>query len=240
MIRPFTALLIAASVLAPALVMTPACAVTLLTSDDSYTGPLVPMGAVGGGFQSLDRPILLGSILAQAVINDADDGTPALVDAAVAGGYGFGANGAATSARLIAANSLSNAIRLSFATPVQSFGGYFNYAPIEGWSAFLDAFDADNMRIVRFDFTAQGPIDTPNGIDAFRFRGIDVGPGAGGIASVVFGGAYVALAASPTPALVPEPGAWALLVVGFGITGMAMRRLRMARPRSPRNRPLPV
>ena len=228
MIRNFIALVIATSA------MTPASAVTLLTSGEAYAGPLVPMGAIATGFQSLDRPIRLGSIVAQAVIIDADDGAPALVDAAVAGGYGFGPNGAALSARLIASNSMSNAVRLTFATPVQSFGGYFNYAPIAGWSAFLDAFDADGIRIVRFDFTAQAPIDTPDGIDAFGFRGIDVGPDVGpdvgGIASVVFGGAYLALAASPAPDPVPEPRAWALLVVGFGITGMAMRRHRLARP----------
>ena len=227
MIRNFIALVIATSA------MTPASAVTLLTSGEAYAGPLVSMGAIATGFQSLDQPIRLGSIVAQAVIIDADDGAPALVDAAVAGGYGFGANGAALSVRLIAANSLSNAVRLTFATSVQSFGGYFNYAPIAGWSAYLDAFDADGARIARFDFTAQAPIDTPDGIEAFGFRGIDVGPDAGagaGIASVVFGGAYVALAASPAPDPVPEPRAWALFIIGFGITGMAMRRHRPARP----------
>jgi hypothetical protein len=229
MIRFFTAFMIAASAI------TPASAVTLLTSGDSYSGPLVRIGPIAEGFQPLDQPIRLGPVTVQAVFNDADDGAPAFVDAATIGGYGFGPNGAALSARLIASNSLSNAVRLSFASPVQSFGGYFNYAPIEGWSAFLDTFDIDGVRIARFDFNAQAPIDTPDAIDVFRFRGIDVGTGAS-ISSVVFGGAYVALAESP--AAVPEPGSWALLVVGFGLTGMALRRHRLTQAGAPRERPL--
>lgn len=38
--------------------------------------------------------------------------------------------------------------------------------------------------------------------------------------------------AAPTAVAVPEPATWALLLIGFGALGAAMRRLPVARPRS--------
>jgi len=43
------------------------------------------------------------------------------------------------------------------------------------------------------------------------------------------GGGVVLLPPSYSPA-VPEPGAWAMFIVGFGLVGMAMRKTRLERP----------
>jgi hypothetical protein len=234
---------------AGAMLAIPAQAAVLLTNDLGYAGPVITLTAADtSGYGDLLSPISGGSSTIAAIINDDGDGTPVVGTAALAGGYGLGANGSIQVQPILGSNSFANAISITFDTAVASFGGDFNYAPIDGLSAWISAYDENDALIASFDLPIDGAIATPGGFDSFAFRGIATEPGDALIKRFLFGGSYIALATYIAPdsgtggsqgpgsgaGAVPEPASWAMLVTGFGLAGAALRRRERGVARSPR------
>jgi hypothetical protein len=72
-----------------------------------------------------------------------------------------------------------------------------------------------------FDFTAMlAPLDTGSGFRAWNVAGRDAALGVLFVDRVSVGDAPA------TPAAVPEPAAWALMIAGFGMAGAGLRRRR--------------
>lgn len=200
-----------------------ASAATLITSDAGYTGPDLQIGSIGqpyylftGGPTALPGGVTFSSTTANSVI-----GT---------GGYGLGNNGF-SNAPIIGLNSSNDTMTLTFDTAIASFGLGINYAPGYG-DPVIAAYDGSGTLIASFNLASLAPISTPGAFNAFAFRGIDGGGTA--IKSFTLSGAYIIASAntgSPPPAVggVPEPSTWAMLIVGFGFVGSAMRNRRTTR-----------
>lgn len=196
-----------------------ASAASLLTSSAGYTGPSLDLSAFNGFFTFTAGPVALpGGITYSSTTGSSVIGK---------GNYGLQQNGNSVNSLIVGTNSPTATITFTFATPVAMFGGGTNYSlrfgdslP-DGNNPVISAFDSANNLIASYDIFALAPISTPGATDAFAFRGID--GGGTGIASFTLSGGYVIIRGFAGPA-VPEPAAWALMIVGFGLTGAAMRR----------------
>lgn len=92
-------------------------------------------------------------------------------------------------------------------------------------SSLGNGFTADLAPIAPFDQTPMAILTSPGGLASIPGSGggIFVPPGGGGSGgSELPGGGGI----SPVPPAVPEPAAWAMMVSGFGLIGLAMRRTR--------------
>ena len=80
--------------------------------------------------------------------------------------------------------------------------------------------------ISSYNLATDAPISTPGGVNQFRFRGVS--DDTNDIYGLRFGGSYLLAAGTPTGVIggVPEPGAWALMITGFGMAGSILRRRR--------------
>ncbi len=214
-----------------------AAAPTLVTNAAGYSGPQLDLTGVAGTYTS-------GSVLLPGGISlTASPGfsnpqgsfigqwTPALTT------YGLADNGHLESpAAFIGLNSGTGWIELAFATPVTSFGGYWNYWRVEelgqsytdGDDPWISIVDSNDVTLT-FDLLALAPIETLGGVNDFRFRGIvDLD----GIKSLRFGGSYMVLAGTADGSLpsvtaaVPEPETYAMLLAGLGLMSLVARRRR--------------
>ena len=142
------------------------------------------------------------------------------------GGYGLGANGSfGGPAVYIGVDSGTGYDQLQLASPVSQIGFYFNYAPGFGSDATISTLDKNYNVVDSYDLTTLAPISTPGGFNQFEFRGII--STATDIYGLQFGGNYILVAGSPTgAATVPEPATWAVMLVGFGGLGLALRSSR--------------
>lgn len=111
------------------------------------------------------------------------------------------------------------------------FGGGFNSAVDDfgqpsGAALLLSAFDADDNLTAAYDLSVLAPISTPLASNAFAFRGID-GEGQLGKRFRLQGAFHRADGhRDRRRAPIPEPGTWTMLIAGFGLIGVALRRRR--------------
>jgi hypothetical protein len=220
-------------VLAAAMLSVPAQSAQLLTDGSGYAGPVIDIGFVPSpGYYFSDQPQVFGNATVTGTWVATVFGQPY---------YGFGSNGPSFSNLIIATGFSQASVTIDFATPVAVFGGNFNYAPDPGPgnpfvydAPTLAAYDSVGDLIASYDLAALAPIDAAGQNDYFSFRGID-GEGRS-ISRFVFSGSYIGMQVlgtadltplpPPPPGPVPEPASWALLILGFGLTGAVLRQRR--------------
>ncbi len=102
------------------------------------------------------------------------------------------------------------------------FGNVLNisaYSGLNGTGTLLGSFDGQQFNFQNNNVYFMGVVSSSNDIGSIVFnRAFDASGDTIGIDNIVSG----------TFGAVPEPASWALLIAGFGLTGAAMRRRRMA------------
>jgi hypothetical protein len=209
-----------------------ASATTLLTSNNGYAGPALMIPSNMTGFvQTASRTRLPGGITFSSNFDGSGYGK---VDPQ---GYDLAGNGSVGGALVFANQPFpvgpTATVTLTFDNPVASFGAFFNYGTdyegskqtfFDGIDPTISAYDENGGLIGTFDLADLAPIVTPNGSDAFAFRGID-GDGRL-IKSFKFGGAAMVARAELGVSDVPEPASWAMMLTGFFVLGATMRQSR--------------
>lgn len=210
-----------AMTLSMAALAAPASAASLLTSDATYTGPVLDLSAYAGDsyYTFTAGPVSLpGGITYESQNSNSVLGH---------GGYGLSGNGNTNTTNIIGTNDGFAIVTLTFANAVSMFGGGFNYAPNDGAPPVIAAFDEFDNLIASYDLSVDAPISTPFGQDLFAFRGID--GGGVGIKKFQFSGSYMVLAGEANvTGGVPEPATWGLMIMGFGLAGAMVRSRRRA------------
>lgn len=121
----------------------------------------------------------------------------------------------------------STAPALKNATPqpfdiVINFANPFTYDPTKG-DLLLDVFNFGGGLTTQFDFITGGSTSVS------RVVGSQGAVGASGAFFVQQGaGLVTAFSTTPQAAAVPEPASWAMMMLGFGLAGAAMRRRGIA------------
>lgn len=208
-----------------------AATLTLTTDDTGYSGPSLDLSAYANGQYNLTfgPEYLPGGITFTA----APDGGGNTGDGSVIGqgSYGLVDNGGfGGDVVYIGVDSGAGYAELSFAAPVSSFGGYWNYAVNSPNmdAPTLSAYDSADVLLGAFNLAVVAPISTPGGYNEFAFRGL-VSDSAD-IARVRFGGSYILLAATPDGAPVgvvpsiPLPASLPLLLGGLSLIAVLRRR----------------
>lgn len=142
------------------------------------------------------------------------------------GGYGFAANGYDTE-NLVGLNDSSDvygvvdSMTFHFATPVSSVGGYLNWVPSLA-PVTIAVYDASDNLLDSLVVSAGGiNLVTPNSFYGFTEATAD-------ISSFTLTDGYIAvlsgLNGQEITGSVPEPATWAMMLVGMGAIGFAMRR----------------
>lgn len=195
-------------------------AVVLTTDASGYTGPVLDMTGFEGYYTFFDNTsITLADGTAVTAVGTGFQGG----SVAGTGGYGFNGNGISFTTPIIGSNSDVGFVELTFTSLLSSFGGFFNYTdPLFGDNPFIAAYDSLGNLLGSFDLSVLAPISTPSGTDVFAFRGIE--SDATDIASIRFGGSYLAYA--PQVAAIPVPAALPLMLLALGGLGVAARRRR--------------
>jgi hypothetical protein len=148
---------------------------------------------------------------------------------------GFGSNGNWLTKNGVSTSSLSNdnIVSLAFSSSVTHIGAFMNYEPNASVTPLLRAYNALDELIASFALDALAPISTPGLNDASRFRGIEY---AGGIRRLELSGSNLAamdfvVRAGGAPVPVPEPKAWALLLLAVPLVRRRGGRERSAHMR---------
>jgi len=208
---------------------TASSAATLLTTQGTYRKPVINVGAAyAHQYNFASGPLALGNGVTFSSSGPSVLGRDNRVGT---GGYVLGGNGAIVNATIIGTN-VNGMIKLTFANPVRAFGSGFNYiTPLDGGAPFqphptISAYDMRGGLIARYDLVTSAPIATPGAIDAFAFRGIDAG--AAIIKTFALSGYGIVMSAISIGSPTPEPATWVLMIGGFGLVGLALRRRTLA------------
>ena len=143
-------------------------------------------------------------------------------------GYGFSGNGYDTE-NMVGLNDSSDVYRVvdtmtfTFATPVNSVGGYLNWVPSNA-PVTIAAYDSSNTLLDSLVVSSGGlNLVTPNSFYGFLESTAD-------ISSFTLTDGYVGVLSGLNGNVitggVPEPATWAMMLVGFGGLGIAMRTRR--------------
>ena len=129
---------------------------------------------------------------------------------------------------MAAVNSSTDSMTFTFAHPTSAFGGTMNWAPSDGSPVTVVAYDS--MGIGLDSLVLSDGNDTNSQTPSAFYGFIEGSPD---IASVVLTGGVIGIWDIELIQSAPEPATWALMLVGFGGVGSAMRRARTAKgPRS--------
>lgn len=136
------------------------------------------------------------------------------------GGYGFSSNGSWSGTPMIGLDTNAGSYDINFASPISAFLGELN------WTTGASALNA-TLEI----FGVSGLLES---LTLENAGGNAVAPGFYGfsrstaeITKVRFSNEYIGvrnISISSASSAVPEPGTWAMMLVGFGAVGFAMRR----------------
>lgn len=198
----------------------------LLTSEAGYTGPDLDLtGYDTGSYNFTFGPVAVGDFTFTANIPNSNSGQGAVVGQ---GGYGLGANGSfGGDAVYIGIDGPSGWGQLLGTVAFSQIGFFFNYCPGCGDDPFISTLDINGNVLATFNLAADAPISTPGGFNDFQFRGIQHDTAE--IYGLRFGGAYLLASGTATGDVtggVPEPGTWAMMLIGFGGLGAVLRRRR--------------
>lgn len=145
--------------------------------------------------------------------------------------YGFNANGAwSGNPPMAGTNSDTAAMTFTLASDASSIGGTLNWACCSYSPVTMSVFDSGGVLLESFALSS----GFANLVAANAFHGFS--RSAGDIRSFTMTGGYVGLRDLSVDYAglggVPEPQAWALLILGFGIVGGSMRQRRRGGLRS--------
>lgn len=202
---------------------------TLISSDASYTGPDLNLtGYDNGSYNFTFGPLTLGDFTFTAAPGSGgNSGSGSVVGQ---GSYGLGTNGSfGGNAVYIGVDSATGYAQLLGTVGLSQLGFFFNYAPNNGVdNATISTLNAAGDVMESFDLETLAPISTPGGFNEFQFRGV-VSDNAD-IYGLRFGGNYILASGTATGDIatggVPEPATWGLMIMGFGATGVLVRRRR--------------
>jgi PEP-CTERM motif len=159
-------------------------------------------------------------------------------------GYGLGvltlvnyAGGTATMANFVDFKYASSILNFDIpGTEVYSFEADFGQLPGQAYFE-LDQATFEGQTVSPFEVSARLPAsDSPQGFWSVapiitEGNGSEFPAGATGGANLDHGGDFRFFVANgpglPTPPGVPEPAAWTLMILGFGLTGAGLRRRRL-------------
>ena len=206
---------------------------SLLTTEIGYTGPGLNLTAhANGNYNFTFGPIIVDSYTFTAAPGGGgNSGQGSVVGQ---GGYGLLSNGSfGGNAVYIGVDSGTGFAQLILnGGPVSQLGFFFNYAPDSGSAPTISALDSFGNVFASYDLAALAPISTPSGFNQFAFRGI--ASNSTNIFGLRFGGSYILATGTADGQVVtgvPEPGTWAMMLIGFGAVGFAMRRRKHRAPR---------
>ncbi len=208
----------------------------LITSDATYTGPDLNLaGYDNGSFNFTFGPVTVGEFTFTRSNTQTNSGLGAVVGQ---GDYALNDNGNfGGDAVYIGLDGGGGYGYLTGATGYSQMGFFFNYArfgrtPV-GDDPTIAALDINGNVLEEYNLLATAPIGTPGGFNAFAFRGIS--RSTADIYGFRFGGSYILATGTatgeviptvPPTGAVPEPGVWALMILGFGAAGGMLRRQR--------------
>ncbi|WP_238941036.1 PEPxxWA-CTERM sorting domain-containing protein [Sphingomonas beigongshangi] len=139
------------------------------------------------------------------------------------GGYAFATNGTWSGTPMIGLNAMNASFTLSFATAISGFLADLNWTTENASAnAMMEAFDVQGNSLGSLTFEGPGNLVTP-GTYGFQEAG-------NVISSIRFSNEYVGIRnlSIASTAAVPEPASWALMILGMGAVGFAMRRRKKA------------
>ena len=208
---------------------TPAAADNLITTNAGYTGPGLNLSAfANGSYNFTFGPVTVdGFTFTSAAGGGGNSGQGSVVGQ---GSYGLGSNGSfGGNAVYIGVDSATGYAQLLGTTGYSQIGFFMNYCPNCGGDApTISTLNAAGNVITTYNLATLAPISTPSGVNQFQFRGISATT-PNSIYGLRFGGSYILVTGTatgvvPPPSGVPEPATWAMMMLGFGAMGFALRR----------------
>lgn len=205
----------------------------LIATDATYTGPDLNLtGYDNGSYNFTFGPVTVGEFTFTRSNTQTNTDLGAVVGQ---GDYGLNENGSfGGDATYIGLDGGGGYGFLTGDIGYSQMGFFFNYATLAGQAVgdapTIAALDINGNVLEAYDLLAAAPVSTPDGFNQFAFRGI--ARDSADIYGFRFGGSYIlasgtATGALPPTGVVPEPGAWALMILGFGSAGAMLRRQRL-------------
>ncbi|HEX5379048.1 MAG TPA: PEPxxWA-CTERM sorting domain-containing protein [Phenylobacterium sp.] len=140
------------------------------------------------------------------------------------GGYGFGSNGMWYGNPMAGLNTGVGEMTFTFATPLSAILADLNWAPGNGGAATMSIYNAADQLLETLQLDDGFANNFAPGYFGFQRA-------QGDIAKLTLSNDYIGaqnFSLVTGVAGVPEPGTWALMLVGFGGAGLALRNRRRA------------